>query len=448
MELDDFAIQRSRNRLEFSNHLRGPGLSIGGRVLVRTASEWDDRIAGSSGSLRGLIVRVLVVGVGIAGPTLAYWLQKFGHEVVLVEKAPRLREGGYVVDFWGAGFDVADRMGIVPRLMDEGYRIREAREVSNKGRRIAHFDPRHVIGISGGRFVTIGRSDLSRVIYEAAHGQVASVFGDTVTSVDDDGDRVRVEFERGAPQEFDLVIGADGLHSRIRRLAFGPDEKFERYLGITVAVFDVPGYRPRDELVAVMHTQVGEQVLRLALRDDTTMFCFMFRYSGEMPQDDLPAQKDVLRRRLRGAGWEVPAILEQMPHARTFYMDRVSQIRMPSWSRGRIALIGDAGAAPSLLAGQGSALAMIEAYVLACELHGANGDHRVAFTRYERRLAQFVRGKQDAATRMGAAFAPRNRLQLLLRNAVVSLMVVPPIAKMAMGRSLIDPIRLPPVPIG
>lgn len=393
-------------------------------------------------------MRVLVVGAGIAGPTLAYWLQRFGHEVALVERAPRLREGGYVVDFWGAGFDVADRMGIVPRLMAEGYHFCEAREVSRSGRRLSHFDPRHVVGLSGGRYVTIGRSDLSRAIYEAADGKVEAIFGDTVTSLDDAGDRVRVEFEHAATREFELVIGADGLHSRVRRLAFGPEHEFERPLGIAVAAFDVPGYRPRDELVAVMHTEVGHQVLRLALRDDVTMFCVMFRYDGEMPEDDVVAQQEIVRRCLRGVGWEVPAILERMPEARTFYMDRASQIRMPSWSRGRVALIGDAGAAPSLLAGQGSALAMIEAYVLAYELREAHGDHRVAFARYERRLARLVRGKQDGATGMVSAFVPRNRPLLLLRNVVFGLMTIPPIARMAVGRSLIDPVRLPPVPVG
>jgi len=393
-------------------------------------------------------MRVLIVGAGIAGPTLAYWLQRFGHEVTLVEHAPRLREGGYVVDFWGAGFEVADRMGIVPRLMDEGYHVREAREVSSSGRRIAHFDPRRVVGLSGGRYVTVGRSDLSRAAYDAARGMVEAVFADTVTALDDDGARVRVGFEHAAPREFDLVIGADGLHSRVRRLAFGPDEEFERCLGIAVAAFDVPGYRPRDELVAVMRTEVGHQVLRLALHDDATMFCIMFRHDGDVPQDDVAAQQDLLRRRLAGVGWEVPAILERMPEARTFYLDRASQILMPSWSRGRIALVGDAGAAPSLLAGQGSALAMVEAYVLAWELHEARGDHRAAFAGYEQRLARLVRDKQDAATGMVGAFVPRNRPLLLLRNAVFGLMTIPPIAKMAVGRSLIDPIRLPPAPVG
>ncbi|HXF03745.1 MAG TPA: FAD-dependent monooxygenase, partial [Arthrobacter sp.] len=175
-------------------------------------------------------MRVLIVGAGIAGPTLAYWLRHAGHEPTLVEQAPRLRRGGYLVDFWGSGFDVADRMGIVPRLMADGYRVRELREVTASGRRIAHLDPRHVIGGAGGRYVSIGRSDLAAALYDALDGEVETIFGDTVQALDDDGGRVRVEFARGAPREFDLVVGADGLHSRVRALAFGPEEEFERYL--------------------------------------------------------------------------------------------------------------------------------------------------------------------------------------------------------------------------
>jgi 2-polyprenyl-6-methoxyphenol hydroxylase-like FAD-dependent oxidoreductase len=244
------------------------------------------------------------------------------------------------------------------------------------------------------------------------------------------------------------VVGADGLHSRVRSLAFGPDEQFERYLGISVAVFEVEGYRPRDELVAVMHTQVGRQALRFAEHDDATMFAFMLRHEGEIPVDDIPAQKNLLRSRLAGMGWEVPEILDRMADARTFYLDGASQIRMPSWSRGRVALVGDAGACPSLLAGQGSALAMIEAYVLAAELARADGDHSAAFAAYERRLAPLILTKQDAAIGLGSAFAPRNRFELLLRNAVLGLMGIPLIAAIAMGRSLRDPITLPPLPAG
>jgi len=394
-------------------------------------------------------MKILIVGAGIAGPTLAYWLLRTGHEPTLVERAPRLREGGYVVDFWGTGFDVAERMGIVPRLMDEGYRVREMREVSRSGRRIAHLDPIHVIeGAAGGRYVTVGRSDLARAVYDAMEGRAETIFDDSVESLDDDGARVRVRFESGAERQFDLVIGADGLHSRIRSLSFGPERQYERHLGITVAAFDLDGYRPREELIAVTHTEVGAQMLRLALHDGGTMFCFIFRHDGDVPIDDAPAQQSLLRRRLREMGGEVPRVLERMPEARTFYMDRASQIRMPQWSKGRVGLVGDAAACPSLLAGQGSALAMVESYVLACALDKAGGDHRAALSSYEERLKAVVGDKQDAAIGLGSAFAPRNRAQLWLRAAVIALMGIPLVSRLAMGRSLRDPIELPPVPTG
>ena len=216
-------------------------------------------------------MKVLIVGAGIAGPTLAYWLLQAGHEPTLVERAPELRRGGYLVDFWGAGFDVAERMGIVPELRRRGYVFTEARAVDRDGRRIASFDPSAVMG-STQRYLSIARSDLAAVIYAALEDRVELILDDTVAALDDDGDRVRVMFESGGTRDFDLVVGADGLHSQVRRLAFGPQEQFEKYLGIVVAVFDVEGYRPRDELVAMMHAEVGFQVVRVALRDDVTMF--------------------------------------------------------------------------------------------------------------------------------------------------------------------------------
>lgn len=391
-------------------------------------------------------MKVLIVGAGIAGPTLAYWLRRWGHEPTLVERAPALREGGYLLDFWGTGFDVADRMGIVPRLMEVGYRVRELREVSDSGRKISSLDPRQLIDRIGGRYVSLARSDLAAAIYDALGGEVETLFGETVEALDDDGERVRVEFSRSAPREFDLVVGADGLHSRVRSLAFGPDERFEKYLGISVAAFDIDGYLPREELVAFSHTQVGAQVLRFALRDGATMFFFTFRHDGALPDGDVEAQRELLRRRLGDVGWVAPAALEQLDQARTFYLDRASQIRMPRWTSGRVALVGDAAASPSLLAGQGSALAMIEAYVLAAELSRPGADHATAFAAYNRQLAPLVRDKQDAAIGMGNAFAPTNRLQLLLHNVALGFMGIPVVANMVMGRSLKDPITLPPAP--
>ena len=178
---------------------------------------------------------------------------------------------------------------------------------------------------------------------------------------------------------------------------------------------------------------------------NVSMVILTVAYDGPVPLGDLAEQQALLRQRVRGAGWETPALLAAMPRATTFYFDAVSQIELPSWSRGRIALVGDAGACPSLLAGQGSALAMVEAYVLAAEL-GRSGDHRSAFERYHGQLASVVESKQDAAIGLAVAFAPRNRAQLLLRNLLMGLMSLPPVANAVMGRSLRDPITLPPAP--
>jgi 2-polyprenyl-6-methoxyphenol hydroxylase-like FAD-dependent oxidoreductase len=300
---------------------------------------------------------------------------------------------------------------------------------------------------TGDRYVTIARSDLAAAISSALAEEVETVFGDTVEAIHDNG-RVHVTFRSGARREFDLVVGADGLHSRVRRLAFGPQERFEDHLGIVVAAFEVEGYRPRDELVALMHADVGFQLLRLSLRDDVTMFCITLRDPGDVRLDRPADQQELLRRKLARGGWEAQAILDAMAHARTFYFDRVSQIRMPCWSTGRVALVGDAAACPSLLAGQGSALAMIEAYVLAAELTATPDDHTAAFARYHTRLAPLLRSKQDAAKGLGLAFAPRNRRQLAIRNTAFRLLGLPRIPELVMGRSLRDAVELPAMPVG
>lgn len=391
-------------------------------------------------------MRVLIVGAGIAGTTVAYWLQQAGHVPTLLERAPALRQGGYLIDFWGSGFDIAERMGIVPRLLEAGYQFTEARDVADDGGTIASLDPRRFLAGAGGRYVSILRADLAAAIYDALDDSVETIFGDTLRSLTETEHCVHVDFEHAESREFDLVIGADGLHSRVRELVFGVEAGFERDLGIAVAAFDVVGHPHRDELMALMHAEVGFQAIRASLRDDVTMFMLTFRHQGPIPYGDEAAARDLLRSHMAGAGWEMPIFLDELPQARSLYLDRASQIRMPQWTMGRVALIGDAAASPSLLAGQGSALAMASAYVLAAELAATPDDHPRAFAAYQRRLMPMMETKQDAARGLGLAFAPPTRMHLVLRRALMRLMGFPPVANLVMGRSLQDPIDLPDWP--
>jgi 2-polyprenyl-6-methoxyphenol hydroxylase-like FAD-dependent oxidoreductase len=207
----------------------------------------------------------------------------------------------------------------------------------------------------------------------------------------------------------------------------------------------VAGYRPRDEDVYVLYTQVGWQVGRFTMRDDRTLFLFVFAEPDPtLPEgEEIEAGKELLRRRFRDGGWECGPILDAMSGADNFYFDRVSQISMPRWTHGRVALVGDAAFCPSLLAGQGSALAMVAAYVLAGELKTAGRDHVRAFAEYQRRLGPFMARKQDAARGLVGFFAPRSRLGLVLRNHLTGLLSVPYLAKLAIGRGLLDRLSLP-----
>ncbi len=390
-------------------------------------------------------MRIIVNGVGIAGPTLAYWLRKAGHEVLLVEAAPQLRGGGYVIDFWGAGYDIAEKMDLLPRIRELGYQVKEVRFVDRRGRKCGGFPTDAVARLTRGRFTTLQRSDLSAAIYHALEGKVETIFGDSVASIAEEGDGVRVGFDHAAPRTADLVIGADGLHSRVRRLAFGPEEAFAVSLGYHVAAFAVEGYRPRDELVYVSHGIPGRQISRWSMRDDKTLFLFVFR--DEYLTTDRPSteeeRKAVLANVFADAGWEAPRILAAMTNVRGIYFDRVSQIRMDRWTTGRTALVGDAAACVSLMAGEGAGLAMAEAYVLAGELCHCGGDYGAAFARYEERLLPFLKRKQQTTARFASAFAPKSAFGLTFRNLVLRLFRLPFLVDFFLGRAVRDEIKFP-----
>ena len=388
-------------------------------------------------------MKVLISGAGVAGPSFAYWMRRAGHDVTLVESAPRFRTGGYIIDFWGLGYTVAEKMGVVEDICKVGYQIEELRAVDDDGRPIARVAVQGIRRVLHDRYTSVARGDIAATIYRAVENDIETIFSDTITSIDNRPDCVAVTFKHAAARDFDMVIGADGLHSTVRNLVFGADPQYSRYLGCQVAACVIDGYRPRDELTYLTHNLPGRQIGRFSMDGDRTLVLFIFRSETPVIPDSLDESKALIRRHFADAGWEAPQILAALDDVDDLYLDEVSQIQMDRWSAGRVALIGDAAACASLLAGEGTGLAMVEAYVLAGELARAEGDLPRAFAAYESRLRTFIEGKQAGATKFIGFFAARTRLGIWLRNVGMRAMNIPFIGDRVLTSTLRDDIELP-----
>ncbi|MBY0287235.1 MAG: FAD-binding domain [Mycobacteriaceae bacterium] len=384
-------------------------------------------------------MKIAISGAGVAGTTLAHWLHRSGHTPILIERAPQFRTGGYMIDFWGVGYRVAQRMGIEEQVRQDGYDVNCLRSVGTDGAVKAELDAEVLRRMVEDGFTSLPRGDLAAAIYRTIDDKVETRFGDSIAAIDQHGHGVRLRFEHAAPEEFDLVIGADGLHSNVRRLECGPDENYLQYLGCKVAACVVDGYRPRDELAYVTYNTLDHQVARFALRGDRTMFLFVFRAE---PGDEAGPPRQQLRNEFGHLGWECPQILAAVDDVDELYFDVVSQVRMDRWSRDRVLLIGDAAGCISLLGGEGTGLAMTEAYIAAGELVRANGDHRRAFDAHETRLRGLISSKQTGARRLIGFFVTRTRFGLWFRNVAMRTMNFAPLATLFAG-NVRDDIELP-----
>jgi 2-polyprenyl-6-methoxyphenol hydroxylase-like FAD-dependent oxidoreductase len=379
-------------------------------------------------------LKVAINGIGIGGPTLAYWLREYGHEPVLFERASRLRSEGFVVDFWGLGYEVAERMGLIPELLAKGREMDRLSFVDAGGKEIAGLDTSKVREQWNGRFITVPRGAICEAIFGACEG-VRAEFGVHITGIEDGPEAVTATLSDGREETFDAIVGADGLHSAIREITFGPEAEFEVFMDCYVAAYRVHDYPHDSGNVYLAHATPKRWAARIQRRDGATVILLIFRASIIERDPASDEVVGVLRRAYEGMGWEVPEMLSHLDDG-PVYFDRVSQIHMPSWSKGRVALVGDAAACASLLAGEGTGLAMTEAYVLAGELHRAKGDVELGFRRYHEKLRDFVAKEQAGAKTFRGFFAPETRAGVRLRNLAVRIAALPGLTRIVAGRTV------------
>lgn len=368
---------------------------------------------------------VLISGASIAGPATAYWLNRYGFAVTVVERAATIRSGGYPIDVRGTAIDVAERMGVLPQLRTVHIDTRKLTFVDAGGHPIAAISPEDLAGGMTSRHVELPRGVLVSILYDLTrHMQVRYRFNDSIDAIDDDGAGVDVRFSSGAKQRFDIVIGADGMHSNTRALAFGPEAPFHRYLGSCFNLFSLPNELGLSR-EAVIYSAPRRLAGVYAVGESHLLQAFL-NFAADEPPFRSNADVDQQRRRteelFRDGGWEVPRLVAAMRRADDLFFDTVGQIHLPRWSSGRVALVGDAAHAPSFLSGQGTSLALVGAYVLAGEL-AAHGDPADGFASYERLARPFMEANQALALNNGGTLLmPRTQEELDARNEILATM--------------------------
>ncbi|MGV9303781.1 MULTISPECIES: FAD-dependent monooxygenase [unclassified Nonomuraea] len=384
---------------------------------------------------------VLISGASIAGTTLAYWLHRHGFTPTVVERAPEIRAGGYKIDIRGAALEVVAHMGLLDEIRRERTDVQGGSIVNAAGKRVASMDG----DTFGGRVhedAEILRGDLSKLLYDLTRDTVDYRFGDSIASLTEGPDGVDVVFDSGRQARYDLVVGADGLHSNTRGLAFGPEQRFVRDMGYYVSIFSVPNHLDLDRW-ELTYVGPGRTALTYSTAKDTgakAMFLFSADGQGAPDPRDRAQQQRILADAYAAEGWEVPRLLQGMADAPDFYFDSLSQVHMDRWSTGRVALVGDAAYCASPASGQGTSLALVGAYVLAGELAAAGGDHEAGFAAYEREMRPFAAANQKLGPANIKRMVMRSKAQVRIAMTMLSLMHYLP-GKDRMTAKMVEPIH-------
>ncbi|MBJ6761800.1 FAD-dependent monooxygenase [Myxococcaceae bacterium JPH2] len=379
---------------------------------------------------------VLISGAGIAGPTLAYWLARRGFRPTVVERGAALRSSGSPVDVRGPAVAVAEQMGLMPRLRDAATQVSALSFIDGSGHEVGRVNLRALQRASGSREVELPRGDLATILYQASQDSAEFLFGDSITGLSQDAHGVDVTLGQAGARRFDLVIGADGLHSAVRRLAFGPESDFVRHMGIFIAT--LPLERPLDDAREVILYNTPGRAISLHPSRGKALAAFMFRAPLEEGFDhrDTPQHKRLLTDAFSDDTWRVPELRRSIQATSELYFDSVSQVRLSQWANGRIALLGDAASCISLF-GDGSSLAMAGAFTLAKALAAHPSDHRLAFRQYEADHRTWVAPKQRNSTLAASLLVPATGYGIRARNLATRLW---PVAAAAgcLSRNLTD----------
>ncbi|WP_156812583.1 FAD-dependent monooxygenase [Legionella tunisiensis] len=330
-----------------------------------------------------ITMKILISGAGTAGLSVAYWLKRYGYTPTLVESAPELRTGGYKIDVRGKALQILQHAGIFDAVVAASTDMQEALLVNKHGH-IIHKMSGDTFGHRMGDDQEIMRGTLNQILQDQILG-VEILFGDSIQTITQTADNIHVKFEKHPPCTYDLLIGADGLHSNVRRLIFGNESSFSHELGIYLCVFSVPNYLNLDR-IEMEYTELGRVAGIWSSRGDKNAKAyFAFTSSIHIEPRDTAAQKQLLQKVFADVGGEIPKLLTMMATTDDFYFDAVSQIHMNDWSSQRVVLLGDAAYCASPMSGQGTSLALVGAYVLAGELALAKGDYHKAFNQFDKK---------------------------------------------------------------
>ncbi|SEU19214.1 FAD-dependent monooxygenase [Stigmatella erecta] len=380
---------------------------------------------------------VLITGASIAGPALAWWLSRFGMTVTVVERSSEFRDGGQNIDVRGAGRTVLQRMGLEEAVAQHSTGEEGLAFVDGANQVKAEFNAEQLGGNGPTAEREILRGELARLLLEHSRGKAHYVFGDRIRGFEDHGDAVEVTFERGGRRRFDLVIAAEGIGSSTRKLLFG-DAARRVPLDLYTAYFTIPRAAHDGKTARWFNAPGGLSVFLRPDNQGTTRAVLSVQQEPSGYEDLPPSeQKLFLKAKFAGAGWETPRVLAALDGAKDFYFEAIGQVKLDRWSKGRVALVGDAAYCASPISGMGTSLALVGAYVLAGEL-GRHDDPAQAFAAYERIMRPYVEQAQDVP-KLGPRIAqPQTRAGIALQLGALHLASKPGLSKLA-GKLLSPP---------